>query len=276
MNHTRQALCALVCFFACALARPCPASASEYGLYVAPRAIFGITDFNNLEWNYTDTHNANDSTSKSKQKYDEIFGGAIALGMNLKPLTSLPLRAEVEYAAFGKSEARVSGSSTREVSGLNLSGFNTANHSVTQEVGIQTLFFNLYYDIGTQTRFTPFLTAGIGQAFLETKTKHGGDRRITMGGAVDLDETRTMFGSSSSRHSSNFAWNVGAGLGVEIVDSLFLDIAYRFTHLGKAKSDSYMMFETRNPGRDRRGPVNSKTEDLLMHQFMLGLRWEFW
>ena len=90
----------------------------------------------------------------------------------------------------------------------------------------QTLMFNVYYDFKNSTDFTPYIGGGIGAAFVG--------------------------------ENSNFAWNVGTGVGYKINDDFTASLGYRFVSLGE--------FED----------VDRKTSGMLYsHEVMLGLRYTF-
>lgn len=90
----------------------------------------------------------------------------------------------------------------------------------------QTLMVNAYYDFKNETDFTPYVGGGVGVAFVG--------------------------------ENSNFAWNVGGGVGYKINDDFTASLGYRFVGLGE--------FED----KDR------KTSGMLYsHEVMLGLRYTF-
>ena len=266
MRHAISCFFFLACVFI--FLSPSFASASEYGIYVAPRFVYGSGDFHKLKWG-SDTGGG---ASGSKQKHDDAFGGALALGVNLRPLLDLPVRAELEYSIFSQMDARGKNTWNRiswDNPGSN--GYRENQHSIKQKIDVQTLFLNVYADFPTETRFTPYLTAGLGMAFVSSKSSYDasvtGVNTIVDTGQTIVFDTPLYSGSSSSKRDTNFAWNVGAGLGIALVDDLTVDLAYRFASLGEVKSKS---IDTATYSG------HSKTQNLYMHQVMVGLRWEFW
>lgn len=146
------------------------------------------------------------------------------------------------------------------------SGHRLNKYSIKQKIDVQTLFFNFYADIPTETRFTPYLSAGLGMAFVSSKSSYTErSSGYNSYGPVSWDRLEDS-GSSSSKRTTNFAWNAGAGLGIALVDNLTLDLAYRFAFLGEVKSKDITTNEA---------TVQSKAQNLYMHQVMMGLRWEF-
>ncbi len=113
--------------------------------------------------------------------------------------------------------------------------------SLDAELQSYTAFANVYYDITNYAGWTPYLGGGIGVA-LHTI------RDVAMPVA------------SSSGEEVDFAWNIQAGLSYDISSHAKLDFGYRLTDLGKAKSG---------------GPVPFFVDDLMTHEFRVGLRYHF-
>lgn len=89
----------------------------------------------------------------------------------------------------------------------------------------QAVLANVYYDVKTGTLVTPYAGVGAGVGFV------GGD--------------------------TNFAWNLRAGLAVDITDSIKADLGYRYVQMGEV-----------NGYRKYKG-------DLSAHDLMLGVRYTF-
>ena len=81
---------------------------------------------------------------------------------------------------------------------------------------------NLYADLGTWWCITPFIGVGVGgvkttiSSFVDTNT-------ATNGVAFARDESKF-----------NFAYALHAGLGYKVSNSLTMELAYRYVHLGDA------------------------------------------
>lgn len=73
------------------------------------------------------------------------------------------------------------------------------------DLGVLAVLGNLSYDFGELLGARPYLTAGAGFADLDTDT----------GAANRVDDTV-------------FAWQVGAGLGVNLTDEIVFDLGYRY------------------------------------------------
>ena len=185
----KRILASLLCLGLLAVAVPAKQASAE-GVYVAPKIIWGVTQLQGIE----------DSAFSRKNKIDNVFGGALAVGVKANPA-----RVELEYGVFS------------EASGKN----NADDFDVKLKTQAQTLFVNAYFDIDTATPFTPYVGAGLGLAFLRSK----GNWNI-----LDVSE------SYGSKTKTNFAWNLGAGVAYDFTQNVALDLGYRFAGLGKART----------------------------------------
>lgn len=216
---------------------PFQAKAEQVGVYVAPKFVYGITNTKGkLGWN-----NDEDGNSGS---FDNVAGGALSIGYDFKPRFDIPVRTELEYAAFGQAKADK----------RHYDEENPTNTWVTEnKLGIQSLFVNVYYDFHNNTSFTPYVGAGLGMGFVSHKAKIYN----YIQSAVASKKTKT-----------NFAYNIGLGCAWAFNDYISLDLGYRYANFGKSQSNWQ---ETPYPDEFFCG----KTSRVDMHQFMLGLRMTF-
>lgn len=107
-----------------------------------------------------------------------------------------------------------------------------------------TTFANVYWDITNYAGWTPYLGGGIGMAY------HVID-------GVSLPVTAT------GKSRASFAYNLTAGVSYDISDVMKLDVAYRFTDLGYARSG---------------GATPVTVDDMRAHEIKVGLRytWGSW
>lgn len=226
------------------------------GVYVAPKFIYGYTLQDSQKGNITSGSNRISHNFGSDQ--DDAWGGAFAVGYDFDKQFKIPVRAELEYAFFSEVDAK----GNRSVSPGVI--HTSERYSLKQESQVQTLMLNAYYDIKTGTPWTPYVGAGMGFAFIDSKTK--GDVHFTDPG------TSGSFGtSSSSNMNTNLAWNVGAGLGWDATDFMTVDLGYRFVGLGESKGSSTNI----NDGLGNSGTLRGRVNEMYMHQVMLGLRFTF-
>jgi len=218
------------------------AADGQTGVYVAPKFVYGYLlgyDVETYFWRYTngdlDEQGRHDDES---MKGDHVFGGALAVGYDFSKRLNVPLRGELEYALFSDAKTKDKGSN-QNLERLNL--------------GIQTIFANIYYDFRNSSAFTPYLGLGVGMASVKAK---GQWSSYSMG----------------SKTSTNFAWNVGAGVAYAFTDMISLDFAYRLVSPGKGQTKKNL---TDYYGPDDYWYNQVKTDKLYIHQVLLGVRFTF-
>jgi len=205
------------------------AADGQLGIYVAPKVIYGLTYMKDFKY-----HDMVVSDSMGSH-WDNTFGGSLAVGYDFSKKLNVPVRGELEYAAFTKSEAE---------------GELFGGVKFKQSNNLQTLFANVYYDINTGTKFVPYIGAGMGAGFIRTKGK------ADDGGSIYNIGSKTV---------TNFVWNIGIGLGYQITNNIALDLGYRFADLGKVQANWC------NSPHDWR----LETKRIYQHQFSMGARFTF-
>ncbi|MCR5563900.1 MAG: outer membrane beta-barrel protein [Desulfovibrio sp.] len=172
-----------------------PGLAQAQGMYIAPKFLMTIQDTGRVER----SHSLSGSDVSDYSQF--TLGGALAAGFDFYPQFGAPLRAELEFALRGNSESSWTGGRFDKVKG-------TWNNT--------TLFANLFWDFHNSTAFTPYVGGGLGMAFNYTgyDIKVGGNRY------------------SADDRSTNFAWNVGAGVAYSFNENFAIDASYRFVGLG--------------------------------------------
>lgn len=90
-------------------------------------------------------------------------------------------------------------------------------------IGAWTTLFNVYYDIGTWSNFTPYVGAGIGTAYLTTTDVHYRNPNGTTGKWNGASEW-------------NFAWALTLGTSYAINNNWLIDASYRYVGMGDAVS----------------------------------------
>lgn len=229
---------------------PTIASAGEQiGVYVAPKIIYGLTQMDSVKA-HGSAYGGSDSL-RIGSKTDDSFGGSIAVGYDFEKKSGVPIRAELEYAGFSGAEAQKT----------LYDGYGS--HKFKQNFNIQTLFVNAYWDIDTGTQLTPYLGAGLGVGFINTKLRYSGAYDQLIEGSA----------STGSKNVTNFAWNVGAGLGYDITDNWTLDVGYRFVGLGSVKTKTKTFNDSLGLGLE--AEAYGKTSNLYQHQLAVGVRYTF-
>lgn len=173
-------------------------AAEKTGVYVAPKFVLNVQHAKG-ELSYAGYGLGSDSET------DARAGGAIAVGYDFAPRFAVPVRAELEYGAYGN----VSKTNT-------LLSTPAASLDLEAEVGIQTLLANVYWDIAEWNNFTPYVGAGLGVAFVKT------------------EGTLSLAGLSGSKSDTKgvFAGQVGLGCSYAFNDTVSVDFGYRFLMMG--------------------------------------------
>ncbi len=115
--------------------------------------------------------------------------------------------------------------------------FNSLNADVSTFTGIVNAWWDIY-DFGG---WKPYVGGG-------------------MGVAVHNIDASAPAGSTGDRTDATFAWQVGAGVGIDVTDNLTLDIGYRLSDLGVPSGP---------------GAAPFYVDDFYSHEFRLGLRYDF-
>lgn len=156
--------------------------------------------------------------------------------------------AQDKYPGGNGSYSRAS----NDADGTFLPGTNEYTADIESWVGL----WNAYADLGTYWCITPYVGAGIGIASVSVLGMK--DVNVPNGGvAYGADNTET-----------NFAWAVYGGLAYDVNPSLTLDLSYRYTDLGEARSGTVTAYDgTSSYAGVDLGRVTS-------HDLMLGMRWK--
>lgn len=117
---------------------------------------------------------------------------------------------------------------------------NGVSYDSIGDVSGTAAMFNAYYDFQTSSAITPYLTAGLGWAWVEVE-----DFNIPGSNQGDFTEDDSVF-----------AYQVGLGAVYEVVENLFFDLRYRY-------------FATED------AEFNTNEVEIGSHQAILGLRYNF-
>ncbi len=207
----------LAAVLALLMALPCAAQAGDTGFYVAPKLVAG---FQNTDWKMTSPI-GNDSKDSTR----DIVGFSIAGGYDLSVLYGLPLRAELEYGYNSHVDKNI--------------GYGEAKSR------LQTLMVNGYWDITNFMDFTPYVGAGVGLVFANTRSS--------------ADYKNIHYGTSDT--DVKFAGQVGFGCSYFFTPYISADLGYRYLFTGDSET-GYNGYSVR-------------AESLSMHQVSLGLRVSF-
>ncbi|MEO0635122.1 MAG: outer membrane beta-barrel protein [Pseudomonadota bacterium] len=141
-----------------------------------------------------------------------------------------------------------------------------------QELNTTELMANAYIDLGKFKGVTPYIGGGLGVArtafgnynlmrnctsVVATNTHCPGYTGVA---ANNLTSTQSFAGAKSW----NFAWNVQAGVNVDLTHNTSLDLGYKYTRINNVK-----MTNDPNPA------VFHNTKSLGFHDARIGLRYHF-
>ena len=147
-------------------------------------------------------------------KREATVAGGVSVGYNFKERYNTPLRLEVNYTA--RSDAN-----NNPKSAMMPGSGNYIEH--TQKISLNTLTFNIWADIPTNSAFTPYVGGGLGAAFIDYQAKN--TEHFSNGITADV--------FSASQKKTNFAWNIGGEVAYDVNAQFTVDLGYRYLDAGK-------------------------------------------
>ncbi|MFK7761140.1 MAG: outer membrane protein [Candidatus Midichloriaceae bacterium] len=125
-----------------------------------------------------------------------------------------------------------------------------------QKVNIQTGMLNLFYDVVTYQKLTPYLGVGIGYAKINLK-------ETSM-------FTKPLKTTLRSNKSENLSYALMGGLSIDMTDRINFDIGYKFQDFGKAKG-----FNKYKTPHGKEGKMDPKSFKIKAHIARAGIRYSF-
>lgn len=177
--------------------------------------------------------NITEETVRFKTTYEDGFSGGLTFGYaypnGFRPEFNINYRRnDFESVTFQEGFGTADGSSTESVDG----------HAESLK-----LMGNVWYDMQTNSRVTPYIGFGVGAS-------HFGFQNFAVAGAESIDDEDTVF-----------SYQVGTGIAVDITDYLAISLDYRMVG-----SDDPKLIA--NSG-------DSVEVDERNHSALLSLRWNF-
>ncbi|HBP9056128.1 TPA: porin family protein, partial [Escherichia coli] len=213
------------------------------GFYLSGKVGGSAVHLANQSYSYKDLDYPQDNIKWSGgSNNDTVFGGGIAAGYDFYPQFSIPVRTELEFYARGNADTK-----------YNLYKDDWSRGDLKNEVSVNTLMLNAYYDFRNDSAFTPWVSAGIGYARIHQKTT--GISTWDYGYGYSGRESLSRSGSAD-----NFAWSLGAGIRYDVTPDIALDLSYRYLDAGDS-SVSY---------KDEWGDKYKSEVDVKSHDIMLG------
>ena len=223
---------------------------ADSGLYTSLKAGVSDTKFEDYK---LDLSVGNDSLVFKHKDADETIYPNIsaAIGFDFSKVSKVNARAELEYTYKDKATFAPNISSAI-FNGVDFSNLTEGFPSVlVNELRTQSLMLNGYYDFKNKSKFTPYLSAGVGVSRIENK--------------VSINPE--AFGDSeniTTDTNNNFTWTAGAGVAYKVTENVALDLSYRYVDAGE--TDVSQSFE---------GIKLKNTADLVSHDYSLGVRYNF-
>jgi opacity protein-like surface antigen len=115
---------------------------------------------------------------------------------------------------------------------------------------------NAYIDLGTYYCVTPYIGGGVGFASLSVL------------GLKDVNVVSNSVFFAADHTETNFAWAAYAGLAYDVTPSVTLDLSYRYTDLGDARSGTVTAYDNSSSYR------SLDIDDINSHDLMLAVRWK--
>jgi len=213
----------LIGCFLLALPAVCLGATDWYGSINVGYAMVSDSDVN-----ATGTSGGNTATLDGEIEFDGgyVLGGAIGYMFD-----NFRIEGEISYQ---KNDADKVTIKSVKLNGVDqgISGSEPADG----DVGIFTFLANGYYDFNNDSKFTPYLTAGIGMANVE----------------IDPEDDTV------------FAYQIGAGVGIAMSETVTLDCKYRY--LGAADYEI---------GDTVQGVAVKVDSSIASHNFTVGIRFTF-
>lgn len=207
-----------------------PAAAGPSGWYI--RADGGYAWYNKPGIEITDPFSAHDTN----------MDGAWSVGGGIGRYFGRGLRGDVTYEWRGATE-------------FNAVSTSCCNTTTSFSTKSQVVLANIYYDFRPGERFTPYVGAGFGAAYVDSS---GGSYPNNTCGCVPYD----------GKSQWNVAWALMAGASLRLdahgPGRAHLDFGYRYLHLGDVVNGP-------NHYDWRAGPM---VQDLNAHEFRVGLRYD--
>jgi len=114
---------------------------------------------------------------------------------------------------------------------------------------------NLWLDLPVGDVIRPYVGGGVGFASIDVI------------GLKDVNVPNLGVAFAKDNTETNFAWALYAGLAYDVTPSVTIDLSYRYTDLGDAKSGIRTAY-------DESGTAGGiEIEDITSHDLMLGVRW---
>ncbi|MBV1706915.1 MAG: outer membrane beta-barrel protein [Hyphomicrobiales bacterium] len=143
----------------------------------------------------------------------------------------------------------------------------TGHDYYTSSIAHTLALVNGYVDLGTWSRLTPFVGAGLGMSY----NMVSGLTDIGYGSSGTAGQGNGGGGYAANHGNFSFAWALMAGLDYRVNSNLKLELGYRYLNMGRAKSAS-IVCQGVAPATC---PNEVQSYNLSSHDLHLGMLWTF-
>lgn len=150
---------------------------------------------------------------------------------------------------------------------------NNPISNVNKRANVYSFFTNVTYDIYPESRWAPFLGAGIGVSWLQSGRAQTNNILNIDDPNTPLIETAPATQISPSLYGSTFAWQLKAGISYDINCNTALIIQYRLLGTSRFSANNSVIIS--NPGTSVATPfyvASSDSKGLLIHGLEIKLR----
>lgn len=179
-----------------------------------------------------------------------VFSGGVGVGYNFKPQFNVPIRTELMFTLRGNLDKNTNAREVRYEDENTPGTYLNDDYYLRIKTRMNTLMVNAYYDFDTGTNFTPYVSLGIGAAFLKYERT---------GLIVDADNSDADIDSKSK---TRFAYAAGIGASYKISENWSADVIARYTYGGKISVNTV--------DNSAKSQLKLSTTDL-----MVGIRYSF-
>jgi len=235
---------ALLMFMAVIVLTAPMALAQGGAVYVAPKVGFSIQNIDSQGYDlnkyWPDYRKFMDGDEDKT-----VFTGGLAVGYDFGIQNYAPIRLELEYLARTEAKAGFSD---------NMHGLNARGDI---KLWTQTIFANAYYDIETETPWTPYFGFGLGWSHFDARAN------TRLAGNAPWSGTGINQKYTDRNSAWNFAWNLGGGVSYPIETGIDLDIGYRYNDFGDV---------TLKVVEPQSGAILKNKVESSAHEILFGLR----
>ncbi len=198
------------------------------------------TKFKNSQYEYIESDELYLADNQNKSMHSAI---ALAVGYDFSKTYPLNVRLELEYMDKGETTYNPDFNTLIDFSGVYQYGISS---SFINELNVESLMLNGYYDFKNTSKVTPYVSAGVGLTRIENKIQN-----------IEVNSTDTA-------SDDQITWSAGMGLTYAVSENFALDLSYRYVDSGNFN------FKTKFHGI----AVHSEAK-LVSNEYLLGARYSF-